>query len=55
LATVIDDIIEEIHHDSGMFLILLRHAILLLQVFRNPFDFGIWNNWKILLGLVEGR
>jgi len=24
-------------------------------VFKNPYDFGIWNNWKMFLGLVEGR
>lgn len=24
-------------------------------VFRNPYDFGVWNNWRILLGLVERR
>nr|XP_058967600.1 palmitoyltransferase ZDHHC16B-like isoform X1 [Pocillopora verrucosa] len=24
-------------------------------VFRNPYNFGTWNNWRILLGLVEGR
>ncbi|XP_078357853.1 palmitoyltransferase ZDHHC16B-like isoform X2 [Oculina patagonica] len=24
-------------------------------VFRNPYNFGIWNNWRIILGLAEGR
>jgi len=24
-------------------------------VFRNPYHFGFWNNWKMLLGLVDGR
>lgn len=24
-------------------------------VFRNPYNFGIWKNWRMVLGLVEGR
>lgn len=24
-------------------------------VFRNPYNFGIWSNWKMLLGMVDGR
>lgn len=27
----------------------------LFQVFRNPYNFGVWNNWRMLLGLVDGR
>ena len=32
-----------------------RRVVLILQVFKNPYDYGIWNNWRLLLGLVEGR
>ncbi|KAM7442821.1 Palmitoyltransferase zdhhc16 [Porites harrisoni] len=24
-------------------------------IFSNPYNFGVWNNWKMLLGLVNGR
>ena len=27
----------------------------LLQEFVNVYDYGCWNNWKVFLGIVNGR
>jgi hypothetical protein len=38
--------------NNELFLIFI---VMSLQVYKNPYDYGKWQNWKILLGIVHGR
>ena len=32
-----------------------RHKELGNKPYRNPYDFGVWNNWCLFLGMIDGR